>query len=85
MDVKEAVHLARKYFAEIFMDEAARATLEEVWFDDRQKHWCITLGLRRAPQYNLGGLVAGIDYKTVRLQDADGHLISIRNRQADAA
>ena len=82
MDVKQAVLSARSHLVEVFSDElVSPPTLEEVWFDDDEKEWCVTFGLKRTrPGTALGALVLPFDFKVVRLAEQDGKPISIRDR-----
>ena len=84
MDVKQAVTAARQHFSDVFEQEA---TLEEVWFDDHENVWCITFSLRRPDPGSWRDPIGAtkLHYKTVRISDADGKPISIRNRDAAAA
>lgn len=90
MDVKQAVAAAKTYVTEVFSEEATMApTLEEVWFDEKKKMWCITLGLRRAENSGerdwrdpLGLKDRPVpNYKVVRVADKDGRVESVKNRE----
>ena len=80
MDVKVAVLAAKKHLQNVFDGEGIKPpSLEEVWLDQRKHEWCVTLAIRRP-----GGTFAGLnlaEYKTVRLRDSDGSLVSIRSRE----
>lgn len=82
MDVKQAVSSARSHLVEVFSDElVSPPTLEEVWFDDDEKEWCVTFGLKRSRSgAALGSLVLPFDFKVVRLAAQDGKPISISDR-----
>jgi hypothetical protein len=82
MDVKQAVSNARSHLLEVFSDElVSPPTLEEVWFDDDERQWCVTFGLKRTRAgAALGSLVLPFDFKVVRLGEQDGKPISIRDR-----
>ena len=82
MNVKQAVASARQHLIEVFSDEiASPPTLEEVWFDDDERQWCVTFGLKRSKiGGGFGTIVLPFDYKVVRLADTDGKPISIRDR-----
>ena len=82
MGPKEAIGAAKTYFAELF---AEAPTLEEVWFDDMDHVWCVTLG--RAQTMSIGMLSPRLfkDYKVVRINDTTGKLISIKNRDGERA
>lgn len=82
MDVKEAVKTAKAYASTVFEGEAVR--LEEVWFDDGEGQWCVTVGLQRTEPPGIGAIVAGrtatrMHYKTIRVDDKSGAVISLRN------
>ncbi|MCF6199006.1 MAG: hypothetical protein L3J67_06330 [Hyphomicrobiaceae bacterium] len=95
MDVKEAVTTARAYFEEVFEDEGIDTpTLEEVWFDEQNDIWCVTMGIRRettSPANSPASMLeqiqglASVKYKTVRISNKNGEAISIRNRETEAA
>lgn len=100
MDVKQAVAAAKTQFIAAFADEGEqRPTLEEVWFDDSDKVWHITLGTRRRNPYGedlttgddpLGLRASGflrdpISYKEVRISDVDGKVVSIKIRLPERA
>ncbi len=83
MDVKEAVRSAKGYAKEVFAGEDIR--LEEVWFDEGASEWFVTIGLsREEPSMRrhsilVGQTVARMHYKTVRIADSTGQIISVRN------
>jgi hypothetical protein len=86
MEAREAVTVAKAYFAELFSEGG---TLEEVWFDPQDGSWCVTLGVKRpnnpAIGAGLGAVFAAVAYKVVRVRDKDGMPISIRNREGERA
>ena len=41
MEPKEAVEAARRYFAQLFSED--EPTLEEIWFENDDEVWCVTL------------------------------------------
>lgn len=87
MDVKQAVSIAKTYLADLLVEEKVRAlTLEEVWFEEGTRHWRITLGVHRdlLPGQLLGAKL-GPDYKSLRVSDKDGKVVSVRNRDNEAA
>jgi hypothetical protein len=45
IDVKQAVSAAIIFANDLFSDEVARISLEEVYLSDDQKEWRVTLGL----------------------------------------
>lgn len=83
MEVKQAVQVAKSHLVNLFGSEITEApSLEEVWLDIKKHHWCVTFGIRRGSS-PLAGLNLS-EYKTVRINDDDGTLISIRNREFSA-
>ena len=84
MEIKEAVAIAKDHLNKAFVDEiASPPTLEEVWFDEREDEWCITLGVRRKAGSALVDIITGRprpDYRTVRVSDKDGKPTSIKIR-----
>jgi hypothetical protein len=88
MDVKEAVAVAKNYVQELFVGE--HLSLEEVWFDDAKKNWCVTIGFRRERLANQGAIsewsnaLGGryqMHYKTVRVFDKTGKVVSVKNHE----
>lgn len=84
MNAKEAVAAAKAHVTNVFGDDlAAPPVLEEIWFGDVDGIWSITLRVQRS---DLGtvremlGMDGHRDLKVVRLQDRDGKVLSIRNR-----
>ena len=83
MDVKEAVKIAKLHAAEVFEGEKIR--IEEVWFDENNSEWCVTIGLQRAePESSLDIVMAKrpgsrMHYKTVRISDGTKAIISVKN------
>ena len=92
MDVKQAVRTARKYVGELFDgEEIDYVGLEEVVFDDESDQWLITIGFSR-PWDRPKALPASLledplkrSYKVVRINDADGRVISLKERVLTAA
>ena len=80
MDVKKAVEVAKDHVMNVLGAELSDVpTTEEVWFDSEKSEWCITLGLLRGTSP-----IAGLrlpEYKTVRIKETDGSLVSIRSRE----
>ncbi|HWG07259.1 MAG TPA: hypothetical protein VG271_19825 [Beijerinckiaceae bacterium] len=88
--VKKAVELAKKYVADLFADEGvANLGLEEVDYDEIAREWRITLGFSR-PWNASGGLAAALgefgerSYKSVRISDLTGNVVSVKNREVNA-
>ncbi len=87
MDVKEAARTAKEYVADLYAgEEIMNVGLEEAEFDNRSNDWKITIGFSRPwdRKTNLaaaleGGLPAR-SYKVVRIDDDDGHIISLKDR-----
>ena len=92
MDVKQAVWTARKYVGELFDGgEIDRVRLEEVVFDYDSDQWLITIGFSR-PWDRPKALSAALredplkrSYKVVRINDADGSVMSLKDRVLTAA
>ena len=87
MDVKQAVRTAREYVGELFDgEEIDYVGLEEVVFDDESDQWLITIGFSR-PWDRPKVLSAALredplkrSYKVVRINDADGRVMSLKDR-----
>ena len=83
MDVKEAVQQARQYAQSVFEGETVR--LEEIWYDDDRKEWCVTIGLQRSEPASGFDMVAAkrpstrMHYKIVRIDDETRAIKSVRN------
>jgi len=77
MDVKEAVKTAKAHAAEVFEGEKIR--IEEVWFEDKDDEWCVTVGLSRVEENILRAYPTRTHYKTIRLNDNTGTIKSVRN------
>jgi hypothetical protein len=88
MDAKQAVAVAKVYFLELV---GVEPSVEEVWFEQSSKTWCITFGRSRMLLDGTGGLVTPsvrreiIEYKIVRVSDEDGKAISLLNRETGRA
>ena len=85
MNVKEAVAAAKKYVADLFSNEHVQHIgLEEVEFDDQRRVWSITIGFTRAWLPTPSPLLYSAkdrDYKVVQIADADGRMLSVKNRE----
>jgi hypothetical protein len=87
MNVKEAVQTAKEHVVDLFDGEDIDFVgLEEVVFDDESNHWLITIGFSR-PWDRPKTLSAALreeplrrSYKTVHIDDADGRVISLKDR-----
>lgn len=91
MDVKQAVDMAKRYIIDVYSDEKiTNVGLEEVDFDESQKVWFVTIGFSRPwdePRNALAALSAQGAYtkrafKTIRVSDRDGRVLSIKNRES---
>lgn len=90
MDVKEAVAAAKQYVAELFAQEGIiNLGLEEVEFDDQAGEWRVTVGFSRPWDLVTGLAVLATppgqinprrSYKVVRISDATGAVISVKDR-----
>ncbi|MCW1924116.1 hypothetical protein OKA05_16230 [Luteolibacter arcticus] len=90
MTVKEAVKVAIGYVLELFdQEKITNVGLEEVDFEESSGCWHVTVGFSRAWDYEknafaaLGGTTLGgprRTYKTVTIQDRDGSVLSVKNR-----
>lgn len=88
MDAKEAIVKAKNYFVDMFAEEGiTNIGLEEVRRENQDDNWLITLGFSWAWDAKssiaaLAGRPVNLPrfYKTVRIKDADGSLVSITNR-----
>jgi hypothetical protein len=92
MDIRAAVSRAKDELQHIFADEKMENLgLEEVEYDDSAKTWAVTLGFFRrwpTPEGALAALGSRLglrEYKVVRISDATGQLISIKNRETSDA
>ena len=87
MDVKEAVRAAKECVVDLFDgEEIDYVGLEEVVFDDESDQWLITIGFSR-PWERPKALSASLledplkrSYKVVRINDADGRVMSLKDR-----
>ena len=86
MDVKQAVQTAKEHVAHLFADEhISNIGLEEVEFHELDKVWAITIGFSRSwdrPGSFLHPLGENLSrtYKTVRIQDENGRVESVKHR-----
>jgi hypothetical protein len=86
MDVKEAVDIAKMHAAIVFEGETIH--IEEVWFDEANSEWCVTVGLQRPEPATTIDLLAGrrtgasrTHYKTMQIDDATKKIKSLRNHE----
>jgi len=91
MDVKDAVQVAKDYARQLFADEGViNLGLEEVEFDEQAGIWSVTVGFSRPWDKPSGALatlaqrlsIPGRSYKVVRILDASGNVISVKNRES---
>lgn len=89
MGVKEAVAAAKGFILEVFQDERPiNVGLEEVEFDESDKAWIVTVGFSRPwdePRNSLAAFAVTPNslrtYKTVKIGDQDGKVLSLKNRE----
>lgn len=93
MEIKTVVRRAKEHIGELFNEEGARNIgLEEVEFDDRSKTWRVTVGFSRpwdrdfdSPESAIQQLIEGPpkvrDMKVVILDDTEGKILSVKNRE----
>lgn len=93
MNAKAAVRIALEHVTDLFEPEKImNLGLEEVEFGEDSDVWSVTVGFSRVWDYPAGSLAAAMsnfhrpdrrDYKTVRIRDSDGHVLSVKNRPVD--
>ena len=89
VDVKLATKTAKEYVVDLFADEQIdHVGLEEVRFDQSSDVWEITIGFSRP--WDRGPLRILPDpaqrcYKVVRINDADGQVVSVVHRALTTA
>ena len=83
MEARDAVQLAKQYVFELFRDEGiAEIGLEEIE-GERGDLWTITIGFSRDWDRNLSSVLGGQrsrSYKVIRINDKDGRVLSIKDR-----
>lgn len=90
MNVKEAVQIAKAYIADIFAEEhVAKIGLEEVEFEPETGTWLVTIGFSRVWDTD-SALVTAImssqrAYKSLKIDDADGRVLAMKDRTPQAA
>ena len=82
IDAKQAISIAKTHVREIFSDEGGSSpTLEEIWYDDFGRVWCVTLGIRHrfetVERFTLEQRRV-VDYKTVRISAETGKVLSVK-------
>ena len=93
MDMKEAVEIAKEYFANLYDDEHIRNVgLEEAKFGRESNTWKITIGFFRGQDdgsepsefdYKYGEILLRRSYKTVKtvhINDANGNVELLNDR-----
>lgn len=93
MEIKTVVRRAKDHIGELFTEEGARNIgLEEVEFDETSNTWRVTVGFSRSwdrdfdsPGSALTELIVGPprirDMKVVTLDDTEGKILSVKNRE----
>lgn len=90
MNVKEVVTHAKQHVLDLFAEESlTNVGLEEVELDEQANEWVVTIGFSRPwdePRNALAALAAPSAYarrayKIVRVSNANGTILSIKNRE----
>ncbi len=93
MEIKTVVRRAKEYIGDLFTEEGARNIgLEEIEFDGTSNTWRVTVGFSRpwdkdfdSPGSLLKEIVEGPprlrDMKVVTLDDTQGKVLSVKNRE----
>lgn len=96
IDVKRAVTIAKDHVRNVFgEDGGASPTLEEVWLDEEENIWNVTVGIRQDParmaalggaaKYHMrGATFYDRDYRVVRISASSGQPIAVKMRDAAA-
>lgn len=82
IDVRQAIEIAKTYVQDLFFNDGGKSpTLEEVWYDEVDHIWCVTVGIRHRRE-TTGALGMDthriVDYKTVRISATDGKVLSVK-------
>ena len=84
MNVKQAVEVAKRYVFDLFQDEAITDIgLEEIEFDDVERHWKVTIGFTRPWDQNIDSVLGRKNsrtYKRLLIRDRDHEVLSVKNR-----
>ncbi|MDY8108603.1 hypothetical protein U0C82_05465 [Fulvimarina sp. 2208YS6-2-32] len=88
MEVKTVVRQAKEYVADLLAEEGVTDLgLEEVFLDDRDRAWNVTVGFSRPwnMQKNAFTMISGAEdarrtYRVVKIDDADGRVLSFTKR-----
>ncbi len=94
MDMRQASEAAKRQVSELFSSEGAENIgLEEIEYDESKAHWRVTVGFSRPwDRLNENPLAAMVEaarfqrrrvreMKVVTLNDSDGRLLSVKNRE----
>ena len=90
MNVKEVVTHAKQHVLDLFAEESlTNVGLEEVELDEQANEWVVTIGFSRPwdePRNALAALAAPARraYKVVRVSNANGAILSIKNREVQS-
>ena len=93
MNVKEVVTHAKQHVLDLFAEEKlTNVGLEEVELDEQANEWIVTIGFSRPwdePRNTLAALAAPSvyarrAYKVVRVANANGAILSVKNREAQS-
>jgi hypothetical protein len=81
IEAKQAIDIARNHLTTLFEGETrGRPSLEEVWFDDVERVWCVTFGIRHRSASTSPLTLEQrhtADYRTVRVSQS-GMPLSIK-------
>ncbi len=85
---KQAIKIATEYVRDLFSGEGGRSpTLEEVWYEDLEHVWSVTVGIRHRNE-TVSRLTfetrRSVDYKTVRVSAKDGKVLSVKLHESAA-
>jgi len=89
MNVRDAVKMAVEYVADIFAAERPENIgLEEVFMNEQENAWEVTVGFSRPWDYRKAGILATMEalsprrqYKIVKINNQTGEVISIKIRE----
>lgn len=89
MNVKNAIKKAIEYVADVFEAEhPENIGLEEVFLNEQENVWEVTIGFSRPWDHQKGGLIASMQalnptrqYKTVKIDNLTTEVKSIRIRE----
>ena len=82
MEVKQAVAVAKEHTMDLFREEGIiNIGLEEI--EQQGGYWRITIGFSRPWDRNIGTVLGGASgrtYKTILVDDEDGRVLSVKDR-----